>query len=82
MHLCIIGMCLDSGKFGQAETQPATNEWSAAMFPLAEQLILLQTNLLFEIARHDFVDNADAASARILDLLSVANPLRSENACE
>eukprot|EP00435_Cladocopium_sp_Y103_P015440 s209_g3.t1 len=61
---------IQNSAFGQAEARAATNEWAAAMFPLAEQLMLLQTNLLTTIASHDAVQNADAASDRILDLWS------------
>ena len=57
---------LDSGKFGQAaEVSKATSQWSAAMFPLAEQLILLQTNLLIDIGAHEIVQNPDGAAKRI-----------------
>ena len=57
---------LDSGKFGQAaEVSKATNQWSAAMFPLAEQLILLQTNLLIDIGAHEIVAYPDGAAERI-----------------
>eukprot|EP00435_Cladocopium_sp_Y103_P047648 s332_g14.t1 len=59
---------IQNSAFGN-ESSEATNQWSAAMFPLAEQLILLQQNLLIDIAAHDLVQNVKAAYAGIFDLL-------------
>ena len=54
------------GERATASPSDANNQWSAAMFPLAEQLFMLQTNLLFDIAAHEVVQNVEAASTRIL----------------
>lgn len=63
---CLGMLGLDSGDRASAKPSAANNFWSAAMFPLAEQLFLLQSNLLFDIAAHEVVTNVDAASSRIL----------------
>lgn len=60
----------ESGAFGNAKAEGATEQWAAAMFPIAGELITLQTNLIYEIASHDLVDNTNVAAARILDLLT------------
>lgn len=44
----------------------ANNLWSAGVFPLAEQLILLQSNLLIEIASHESIQNVELAGTRVL----------------
>ena len=70
--MCVLRCCgdlIESGAFGKAEPGKASNQWSAAMFPLAEQLVLLQSNLLVDIAAHDMVQNPDAASARVVEVL-------------
>jgi len=52
-----------------AKPQPRTsanNLWSAGVFPLAEQLILLQSNLLIDIASHESIKNVELAGTRVL----------------
>ena len=75
-----VWMGLDSGDRATASPSAANNLWSAAMFPLADQLFMLQTNLLFDIAAHDLVKNTNAASTRILDISKKWNTWIAQNA--
>lgn len=59
---------IQTSSFGKAESSRATDRWSAAMLPLAQELILLQTNLIFNIGVH--VKNSGAVAQRALDLLT------------
>lgn len=60
---------LAQGAFGKEESTETTNQWAGAMFPLADELIMLQTNLLYDIASHELVNNTKGAAVRVLDLL-------------
>ena len=61
---------MPSGRFGKAEnTDKGSEQWAVAMYPLSKTLIMLQTNLLYDIATHGEIDNPSAAAARTLDIL-------------
>ena len=60
------GMRLGSGDYAKPKPRTSANNlWSAGVFPLAEQLILLQSNLLIDIASHESIQNVELAGTRV-----------------
>eukprot|EP00438_Fugacium_kawagutii_P006129 Skav215475 [mRNA] locus=scaffold4792:36423:44966:+ [translate_table: standard] len=66
-----IAFKIQNSAFGKAESSgEATGHWAAAMFPIARELLTLQTNLLYDIGAHEIINNTNGSAVRTLDLLT------------